>query len=148
MALELGMRGEASLVVDEARTAEAFGAGGVQVFGTPAMIGLMENAAWLLVQPELAEGETTVGTVVNIRHLAATPMGERVTATAELVEIDGRRLVFRVTAQDQHQLIGEGTHERAACNWIASSRACDVDLPPRPPSRVGEGGARAMRHMT
>jgi len=113
MALEIGMRSDASLVVDEARTAEAFGAGGVAVFGTPAMIGLMENAAWLLVQPELAEGETTVGTVVNIRHLAATPMGERVIATAELVEIDGRRLVFRVTAQDEHQLIGDGTHERA-----------------------------------
>ncbi len=113
MALEIGMRGESSLVVDEARTAEAFGAGGVQVFGTPAMVGLMENAAWRLAQPELAEGETTVGTLVNVRHLAATPIGERVTATAELVEIDGRRLVFRVTAHDEHQLIGEGTHERA-----------------------------------
>ncbi len=113
MALEIGMRGESSLVVDEARTAEAFGAGGVQVFGTPAMVGLMENAAWRLAQPELAEGETTVGTVVSVRHLAATPIGERVTATAELVEIDGRRLVFRVTAHDEHQLIGEGTHERA-----------------------------------
>lgn len=107
------MRGESSAIVDDSRTAEAFGAGGVRVFGTPAMIGLMENAAWRLVQPELAEGETTVGTVVNIRHLAATPVGERVTATAELVEIDGRRLVFRVTAMDEHQLIGEGTHERA-----------------------------------
>ncbi len=113
MALEIGMRGESSLVVDEARTAEAFGAGGVQVFGTPAMVGLMENAAWRLAQPELAEGETTVGTVVSVRHLAATPIGERVTATAELVEIDGRRLVFRVTAHDEHQLIGEGTHERS-----------------------------------
>ncbi len=113
MTLEVGMRGESSAIVDDSRTAEAFGAGGVRVFGTPAMIGLMENAAWRLVQPELAEGETTVGTVVNIRHLAATPVGERVTATAELVEIDGRRLVFRVTAMDEHQLIGEGTHERA-----------------------------------
>jgi fluoroacetyl-CoA thioesterase len=113
MTLEVGMRSESSAIVDDSRTAEAFGAGGVRVFGTPAMIGLMENAAWRLVQPELAEGETTVGTVVNIRHLAATPVGERVTATAELVEIDGRRLVFRVTTMDEHQLIGEGTHERA-----------------------------------
>jgi predicted thioesterase len=77
------------------------------------MIGLMENAAWQVVQPEMAPGETTVGTLVNVRHLAATPPGMCVTATAELVEIDGRRLVFHVEARDERQLIGEGTHERA-----------------------------------
>lgn len=113
MALEVGMRGEARLVVGESETAAAFGAGGVRVFGTPVMIGLMENAAWRLVQPEMAEGETTVGIRVDVRHLAATPVGDTVTATAELVEIDGRRLVFHVEAHDSRQLIGEGTHERA-----------------------------------
>ncbi len=113
MTLEVGMRGEASIVVGESETAAAFGAGGVKVFGTPVMIGLMENAAWRLVQPELNPGETTVGTLVNVRHLAATPMGKTFTATAELVEIDGRRLVFRVTARDDKQLVGEGTHERS-----------------------------------
>jgi len=112
MALTVGMRGEASLVVGEAQTAAAFGAGGVLVLGTPVMIGLMENAAWQLVQPELPEGESTVGTLVNVRHLAATPMGGHVVATAELIEIDDRRLVFRVSARDDTQLIGEGTHER------------------------------------
>ena len=112
MALTVGMRGEASLVVSEAQTAAAFGAGGVLVLGTPVMIGLMENAAWQLVQPELPEGESTVGTLVNVRHLAATPMGGHVVATAELIEIDDRRLVFRVRARDDTQLIGEGTHER------------------------------------
>lgn len=112
MALTVGMRGEASLVVGEAQTAAAFGAGGVLVLGTPVMIGLMENAAWQLVQPELPEGESTVGTLVNVRHLAATPMGGHVVATAELIEIDGKRLVFRVSARDDTQLIGEGTHER------------------------------------
>lgn len=112
MALTVGMRGEASLVVGEAQTAAAFGAGGVLVLGTPVMIGLMENAAWQLVQPELPEGESTVGTLVNVRHLAATPMGGHVVATAELIEIDGKRLVFRVSARDDAQLIGEGTHER------------------------------------
>jgi predicted thioesterase len=112
MALTVGMRGEASLVVGEAQTAAAFGAGGVLVLGTPVMIGLMENAAWQLVQPELPEGESTVGTLVNVRHLAATPLGGHVVATAELIEIDGRRLVFRVSARDDTQLIGEGTHER------------------------------------
>lgn len=113
MGLEVGMRGDASLVVGEEQTAAAFGAGGVRVFGTPVMIGLMENAAWRLVQPELVEGETTVGTLVNVRHLAATPVGGHVVATAELIEIDGRRLVFRVSARDDNQVIGEGFHERA-----------------------------------
>lgn len=113
MGLEVGMRGDASLVVGEEQTAAAFGAGGVRVFGTPVMIGLMENAAWRLVQPELVEGETTVGTLVNVRHLAATPVGGHVVATAELIEIDGRRLVFRVSARDDNRVIGEGFHERA-----------------------------------
>jgi predicted thioesterase len=113
MALEVGMRGDASLVVGEAQTAAAFGAGGVKVLGTPVMIGLMENAAWRLAQPHLNDGETTVGTLVSVRHLAATPIGKQVTATVELIEIDGRRLVFRVTARDDKQLIGEGTHERS-----------------------------------
>ena len=113
MGLLVGMRGETSLVVADEHTAAHFGAGGVQVFGTPMMIGLMESAAWSLVQPQLAEGETTVGTLVSVRHIAATKIGQRVTATAELVEIDGRRLVFTVLAHDEHRLVGEGTHERA-----------------------------------
>lgn len=112
MALTVGMQGEARLTVGEEQTAAAFGAGGVHVLGTPAMIGLMENAAWLLVQPELPPGETTVGTVVHVRHLAATPVGGHVIATAELVEVDGRRLVFRISARDDTQLVGDGTHER------------------------------------
>jgi len=113
MGLSIGMQGEASLVVAEEHTAAHFGAGGVHVFGTPMMIGLMESAAWTLVQSQIEEGETTVGTLVNVRHLAATKMGRRVTATAELVEIDGRRLVFRVSARDERGLIGEGLHERS-----------------------------------
>lgn len=116
MALEVGLRGEVSVTVGEAQTAAAFGAGGVHVFGTPVMIGLMENAAWTAVQPELPDGDTTVGILVNVRHLAATPLGGHVIATAELMEIDGRRFVFHVTARDDKQLIGEGTHERARVN--------------------------------
>src|SRR5579859_2310680 len=112
MALEVGMRGEAELVVSEKETAAAFGAGGVHVLGTPVMIGLMENAAWRLAQPHMNAGESTVGTLVNVRHLAATPVGGHVVATAELIEIDGRRLVFKVSAHDDTQLIGEGIHER------------------------------------
>jgi predicted thioesterase len=112
VALEIGLRGEATLVVGEEQTAAYFGAGGVRVLATPVMIGLMENAAWKSAQAELPTGETTVGTLVHVRHLAATPVGERIEATAELMEIDGRRLVFAVRAHDEHRLIGEGTHER------------------------------------
>jgi fluoroacetyl-CoA thioesterase len=112
MELTLGLRGTSSLVVIEENTAAYFGAGGVRVFGTPMMIGLMENAAYSAVQPLLPAGQSSVGTRVDVRHLAATPIGMQVTATAELIEIDGRRLVFHVEARDERELIGEGQHER------------------------------------
>lgn len=112
MELHPGLRGTSTLVVAEETTAAHFGAGGVHVFGTPMMIGLMENAAFSAVQPLLPAGQSSVGTKVNITHLAATPIGMTVTATAELLEVDGRRLVFRVEARDEKELIGEGTHER------------------------------------
>lgn len=112
MALELGMTGEATTTVVHENTAAHVGAGGVEVFGTPMMIALMENAAWRAVADKLEEGYVTVGTLVNVRHLAATPLGQKVRATAELVEIDRRRLVFKVEAFDEQQKIGEGIHER------------------------------------
>ena len=113
MSVVVGLSGEARVVVDDTQTAEAVGASGVRVFGTPAMIALMEIAAWRALEPALEPGETTVGTLVNVRHLAATPIGESVVATAELIEIDERRLVFRVSARDAKRLVGEGIHERA-----------------------------------
>ena len=111
MELKLGMTGEATVVHEN--TAAAVGAGGVEVFGTPMLVALMENASWRTVADALDEGYVTVGTHVNISHLAATPLGQQVRATAELIEIDGRRLVFRVEAYDERQKIGEGQHERA-----------------------------------
>ncbi len=116
MALKPGMKGEATTVVVHENTAAAVGAGGVEVFGTPMMIALMENAAWGAVADELDEGDVTVGTLVNVRHLAATPLGQKVYATAELLEIDGRRLVFQVEAYDEQRKIGEGQHERFIVN--------------------------------
>ncbi len=112
MTLTIGMRGEATTTVVHENTAAAVGAGGVEVFGTPMMIALMENAAWRAVADALDEGQVTVGTHVNVSHLAATPLGQKARATAELIEIDGRRLVFRVEAYDERQKIGEGQHER------------------------------------
>ena len=113
MDLQPGLRGTSSLVVADEHTAAHFGAGGVRVFATPMMIGLMENAAFSAIQPLLPAGQSSVGTRIDVRHLAATPIGMQVTTTAELIEVDGKRLVFRVEARDEQELIGEGQHERA-----------------------------------
>lgn len=112
MALTPGLTGEATTTVVHENTAAAVGAGGIEVFGTPMMIALMEMAAWRAVEDKLEPGLVTVGTLVNVKHLAATPVGQQVRAYAELLEIDGRRLVFKVEAYDEHQKIGEGIHER------------------------------------
>lgn len=112
MTLQTGLTGEATTVVVHENTAAAVGAGGVEVFGTPMMIALMENAAWRAVAEHLDAGQVTVGTLVNVKHLAATPLGQQVHASAELIEIDRQRLVFKVEAYDEKQKIGEGLHER------------------------------------
>lgn len=116
MALKIGMMGEASTLVVHENTAASVGAGGVEVFGTPMMVALMENAAWGAVSRDLDKGDVTVGTLVNVSHLAATPLGQQVRAIAELIEIDGRRLVFRIEAHDEKRKIGEGQHERYVVN--------------------------------
>ena len=105
--------GEASIVVSNEVTARHLGSGTVAVFATPEMVRLMERAAVNGLAPYLAPGQQSVGTMVNVKHLAATPVGATVTARAELLSIDGRRLFFKVSAHDGTDLIGEGTHERA-----------------------------------
>ena len=82
------------------------------VLATPVMILAMENAALNAIRAYLEPGESAVGTLVDVRHLAATPVGQRVTVEAEITGVDGRRLVFAVTAHDETELIGQGTHER------------------------------------
>jgi len=116
MALQTGMKGEAATLVVHENTAAAVGAGGVEVFGTPMMVALMENAAWGAVSDDLEQGYVTVGTLVNVKHLGATPLGQHIRAKAELIEIDGRRLVFKVEAFDEQKQIGEGIHERYIVN--------------------------------
>ena len=116
MALTIGMKAEVTTTVVHENTAASVGAGGVEVFGTPMMIALMENASWQAVVEGLEEGYVTVGTVVDVRHLGATPLGQKVRAEAKLLEVDGRRLVFHVVAYDERQKIGEGRHERAIVN--------------------------------
>jgi predicted thioesterase len=107
-----GLRGEATVTVSAGNTAKEVGSGSVPVFATPMLVALMESAAIKALQGRLPEGQTTVGTKVEISHTAATPVGMTVTAQAELVEADGRRLVFDVMAQDEAGLVGEGRHER------------------------------------
>src|SRR5258708_18318430 len=107
-----GLVGESTALVDDSKLARSVGSGGLDVFSTPSLIALMEKAARPAVEPLLPADQTTVGVRVDVRHLAASPPGEQVRARAELVEVDGRRLVFHVEAFDTHEKIGEGSHER------------------------------------
>jgi fluoroacetyl-CoA thioesterase len=110
--LKPGIKGEATTQVTPEMTANRIASGVVEVYATPQMIGLMEKASSEAVQPYLEAGQSTVGTLVNVTHIAATPIGQKVRARAELVEVDGRRLVFAVVAYDELEKIGEGRHER------------------------------------
>lgn len=112
MELKVGMKGRAETVVVPENTAQAVGSGLVPVFATPHMIALMENAAVNAVQEALAPGEGTVGTRLDVTHDAATPIGLTVWAEAELTAVEGRKLTFAVSAYDQRERIGGGTHER------------------------------------
>lgn len=110
--LKTGMMNELEIVVEHKHTAEAMGSGGVKVFATPMMIALMEGAALKSVASHLPENFTTVGLSLHVGHIAATPVGMKVIAKAELLEINGKKLTFKVEAFDEVEKIGEGTHER------------------------------------
>jgi predicted thioesterase len=112
MGLEIGARGRAVTRVTADKTAEALGSGDVPVYGTPSLVALLETAAVNALAGKLGPGETTVGTWLEISHLAATPVGADVTAEAELVEIEGRKLTFTLVAHDHRTKIGEGSHQR------------------------------------
>lgn len=110
--LRIGIKGCAEVAVVHENTAAAMGSGALEVFATPSMIALMEKASMESVQPYLEEGQGTVGTRLEISHLAATPVGMTVRAESELVEIDRRKLSFTVAAYAGDEKIGEGTHQR------------------------------------
>lgn len=110
--LTIGIKGSQTVVADETNSARTMGSGTLDVFATPAMTALMEQTAWKSVAPYLEEGQGTVGIHLDISHDAPTPLGMTVTCESELVEIDGRRLVFEVTARDESGTIGKGRHER------------------------------------
>jgi fluoroacetyl-CoA thioesterase len=107
-----GLVGKQTLSVTSEQSARHFGSGSIDVFATPAMITLIEAAAKAALETKLDAGTTTVGTFIEIRHLAATPLGAEVRARAEVTAVEGREVRFSVQAWDQHELIGEGTHTR------------------------------------
>jgi predicted thioesterase len=110
--MEPGIQGRITLLVTPELTAKAVGSGDLPVFATPSMIAAMEQAAYQSVAPYLEPGQGTVGTLMEVKHTAATPVGMGVTCETELIEIDRKRLVFAVRAYDKQGSIGEGTHER------------------------------------
>jgi fluoroacetyl-CoA thioesterase len=111
-----GLRGNASLVVGEEHTAPSIGSGKVRVLATPVMINLIEAAALAAIEHLLPAGYQSLGTHLDVRHVAATPVGMRVTATAEVTRLEGRTVHFRVEARDERELIGDGAHERVVVN--------------------------------
>lgn len=110
--MKVGIKNQIKKTVSNALTAKAMGSGRLDVFATPAMVSMMEEAAHTSVEAELEEGQGTVGTSMTVSHLAATPVGMEVTCESELIEVDGRKLVFEIKAMDEAGIIGEAKHER------------------------------------
>ena len=112
MEITVGMKGKVSALVEREDTAYEVGSGSLLVYATPCMVALMEGAACEAIAEAMSEEKTSVGTALNISHLAATPVGLEVYAEAEVIEVDGNAITFSVTAYDEKGKIGEGTHKR------------------------------------
>jgi fluoroacetyl-CoA thioesterase len=126
-----GLEGHAELIVGEQHTAPRIGSGRVHVLATPVMINLMEAAALDAVENLIPAGHQSLGTRLDVRHIAATPVGIRVRASARLISVDGRTLEFRVEAHDEKDLIGDGTHTRLVVNVERFDRRVQAKLVPR-----------------
>lgn len=107
-----GLKNSIEIIVTENDTAKTFGSGELNVLATPRMIALMEQCSYKCIEPYLEEGASSVGTLINVKHIAATPVGMKMRAECEVAQVDGRRIVFNVKAFDEAGLVGEGTHER------------------------------------
>ena len=128
--IEIGKSYTIEQVVTPEMTARAIGSGGLEVFGTPFMMAMMEHAAMDCVQPDLPEGKGTVGVEIASSHLAPTPVGMKITATAEVtgVSANGKMITFKVSASDEDGLIGEGTHTRAVIDNARFQQKCSDKL--------------------
>jgi fluoroacetyl-CoA thioesterase len=114
--LEPGLVGRYKIVVQDEHTAPFVGSGKVRVLATPVMINLFEAAALACCEHHLPSGHQSLGIHLDVRHIAATPVGMAVDATAELIKVEGRTLTFKVEAHDERELIGDGLHERVVVN--------------------------------
>jgi len=110
--LQPGLKGMQTITVGPSDTASHYGSGLIDVFATPAMVALMEKTAQLSVQAQLPEGHITLGTAISVSHVKATPVGMKVVCESHLESVEGKKLLFKVTAHDEKGLIGEGTHRR------------------------------------
>jgi predicted thioesterase len=115
--IEVGLEAEIETVVGDNDTAAFYGSGLVNVLSTPRVISLLEGAAVEAINDNLSSGDTSVGTLINVEHIAPTPVGMKVYASAKLVKVDGRRLTFEVSARDEREQIARGTHERFIVNF-------------------------------
>jgi len=130
--LKPGLTGSAEIVVGVEHTAPSIGSGRVPVLATPVMINLIEAAALAAAENLLPAGHQSLGIHLDVRHFAATPIGMRVRATAELIGIDRRTLMFRVEARDEREVIGDGTHERVVVNVARFDERVQKKLAPQP----------------
>jgi fluoroacetyl-CoA thioesterase len=129
--IPVGAKGIYRLRVTPAHLADRFKDAALpQVFATPMMVTAMENAALNAVRGYLDPGESAVGTLVNVRHLAATPVGHLITAEAEVTKVDGRRIEFKVSARDETEEIGVGTHERMVVDLARLGARLAAKAPP------------------
>ena len=110
--MEIGAKFKVSIKVEEKDTAKAYGSGTLDVLATPRMIALMEESAYKCIEKYLDDTQSSVGTYLDVKHLSATPVGMEAYAESEIIELDGRKVVFSVKAYDEKGLIGEGKHER------------------------------------
>lgn len=134
-----GLTGEMDITVAEEHTAPHVGSGQVRVLATPVLVNLLEAAALKAMEHFVPAGHQTVGTVLNVRHLAATPVGMKVTAHAQVTRVEGRVLTFRVWADDEVEPVGEGEHQRVIINLDKFDQRMGAKIVRRIPS-VKRGG--------
>ncbi len=127
--MQTGTKNTLERKVTEELSALSMGSGTLRVFATPAMIALIEETCWRSVAQQLEEGQGTVGTLLNVKHLAPTPLGMTVKCESELIEVDGRRIVFSVNVYDETGLVGSGTHERFIINESKFQAKANSKLP-------------------
>jgi predicted thioesterase len=130
--IRVGLMGTAGLTVTPEHTAPRVGSGRIAVLATPVMMNLIEAAALTAVEDLLPAGYQSLGIRLDVRHFAATPVGLRVTATAEVTAVEGRTITFRVEAHDQREAIGEGLHERVVVNVVRFDARVQRKLPDAP----------------